>query len=404
MRDMKKKVLDLENKLNSKNNHLIFSTIHSNLKTRSDGSSVNDFKLFLALAKNFNVIPIYRNYDPKNSFFKNFLATIIRDITILKFSLIPKQTFILRGPETNFLPCLLKRIMKHKIYLSLGCTPVLDVENRAFKKNIEFNQILKNLRSFKRILYILDSEFFHALIQAYQFKKADKFIVENNAAKRILEHYVINNSKIYILPYYVNHFFLKGSNPPYDPNSNKPFKLGYTGRFSLYDNLIPIIDAIKIINKDSFKVKLILIGDGLTRRMIEERINNENLTMYFEFRGNLKHNKLAKSLDEFHCLILPMVENINPSTIAIKILEGVMNKKVIITTKSGNNKSLFPPNYDLILPKLTVNELIKAIHKVMKNYEAYKTMMNINQKLQLGKRSFLIIQNVLKSIINEESN
>jgi len=172
----------LENELQSKKKTVIFSTIHFNLKTRSDGSSVNDFKLLLALAKNFNVKPVYRNYDPKNSFLKNILATLIRDLKILKFSLLPKQTFILRGPEMNFLPCLLKRIMKHNIYLSLGCTPFLDVEFRAFKKNKEFNQILKKLRSFKKFLYILDSEFLQVVIQTYQFKKADKFIVENNAA------------------------------------------------------------------------------------------------------------------------------------------------------------------------------------------------------------------------------
>ncbi len=374
----------------SKKKLIIFSTTISNLKTRSDGCSVNDFKLILALKRNFNVIPLFRNYNPKNSLLRNLIAIIIGNLKILKFSIIPRQVFILRGLGVNILPCLLKKIMKHTIILSLGCTPVFDVEYRAFKRNVGFNQNISNLRLLKG-----------RMIQYYLFRKANKFIVENKLAKKILKLYIEDSSKVYIIPYYVNHYFLKGSNPQYNPNSEETFKLGYTGRFASYDNLFPIIEAIKKINKNSLKVKMIFIGDGLTRNEIEKRVISENLINSFEFRGNLKHRQLAKSLNEFHCLMLPMITKIGPSTIAIKILEGVMNKKIIITTKSGYNKSLFPSGYDLILAKLTVKELIKAIKKVMINYEKYIKMMGDNQKCLLNDRSFMGIQNLLKSVIED---
>jgi len=386
----------------NKKKTVIFSTIHSNLKTRSDGSSVNDFKIFLALAKNFNVVPVYRDYRLNNSFFKNIIATIVRDLKIITLSLRPNQIFILRGPGMNLIPCLLKKIMKHKIYLSLGCTPVLNIEHLAFKKNIEFNQILKKLKSINYYLYFIDLPLFQSLIQNYQFRKANKFIVENEAAKKLLKLNSVDESKIVIIPYYVNHYFLHGINPPYNPKSLIPFKMAYTGRFGLYDNLIPIIEAIKVINKNSFKVKMIFIGDGLTRSYLQDLIIREEIADFFEFRGGLYHEELAKSLDEFHCLLLPMVKNIGPSTIAIKILEGIMNKKVIITTKSGYNMSLFPPKYDLILENLKANDIIELIEKVKGNYEEYRIKMINNQINQKKNRSFFKTQNCLKQIINEE--
>lgn len=96
-----------------------------------------------------------------------------------------------------------------------------------------------------------------------------------------------------------------------------------------------------------------------------------------------------------------MLNNICPSAVAIKILEGVMKGKIIITSNSGNNISLFLGNNDLILEDSTKESIAKKIKLVINNYEKYKKIASDISKHQNKKRSKKIYTMKITELLSE---
>jgi glycosyltransferase involved in cell wall biosynthesis len=338
---------------------IIFCTF-SNFKAGNQGDSVNDRKLFAAIPSEYEKIPLYPNYKRDNEIdIKSLFSYFIKFIKELVSS---KRIFITRAPKLALIPVFLKKIFKNRVIIRMGCTPVVFIERRAFARNPEF-QFSKNI--FKRIFYFLEPH-----LELYAIRHADKFIIENERAKNMAIFYGADLKKIKIIPYYVEKFFLDNVAIKFE-KGDEFFRIGYTGRFSLYDLLPPIIDAISILKEQGYKIQLFLIGDGITRKNMELYVKQKNLEENIKFLGSKPHKEVSNLINQFHCLVLPMLNNICPSAVAIKILEGVMKGKIIITTNSGNNVSLFLGNNDLVLKKCTSNSIAEKIKLVYNNFDKY---------------------------------
>ena len=212
--------------------------------------------------------------------------------------------------------------------------------------------------------------------------------------------YGANPEKIKITPYYVQDYFLKSKNLNFERNKDF-FKIGYTGRFSLYDLLNPVIDAVYLLQKQGYKIKLFLIGDGITRTSMELYVKKRGLEEDIIFLGSKPHREVSELINQYHCLVLPMLNNICPSAVAIKILEGVIKAKVIITTDSGNNSSLFLGNNDLILKECTSNLLAEKIKLVYENYKKYNNISLKISEFQKKSRSMQIYKEKIRELLEE---
>lgn len=368
---------------------IVFCTF-SDFKAGNQGDSVNDRKLFGAIPSNYEKIAIYPRYIKVNkieikSLF-NYFIKFLREIVS------SRRIFITRAPKLALFPIIMKKLFKNKVIIRMGCTPAVFIERRAFSRNPDF-QYSKNL--FKRLFYFLEPH-----LELYAIRHADGFIIENERAKNMAIFYGANPKKIKIIPYYVEEYFLE--NPPVNFNKEKDFfKIGYTGRFSLYDLLNPIIDAIRLLKEQGYNIKLFLIGDGITRKSMEKYVKEKDLEENIKFLGSKPHKEVSDLVNTYHCLILPMLNNICPSAIAIKILEGVMKGKIIITTESGNNVSLFLGNNDLILNEAKSNEIADIIKVVYDNYEKYKEIAKNISQYHIKHRSKQIYKERIKELINE---
>ena len=176
--------------------------------------------------------------------------------------------------------------------------------------------------------------------------------------------------------------------------------MGYTGRFRGYDLIKPIIDAISLIITEFPNVKLYLIGDGPKRKSIQSLVNSKNLKNNIIFLGLKTHEEVSKLVNEFHCLILPMIRNLCPSTISIKILEGVLKGKIIITTNSGNNKSLFLNNTELIIEQNTTYEIVEKIKSVIRKYYEFKSVAENLSTFHRKRRSKEIYSKRIKYLLD----
>ncbi len=104
---------------------------------------------------------------------------------------------------------------------------------------------------------------------------------------------------------------------------------------------------------------------------------------------------VSEIIDTEHVLILPMVNNICPSTVPIKMLEGIIKGKVILTNKAGNILSLFNPYTDLVLedfsdPKIIAERIIDIAH----NYDKYQKNAQIlrNRHLETHNQEYFCKQ------------
>lgn len=372
----------------SKQRVILFTFSH--FESGAFGDAINDRKLFKAIPFKYEKIPIYPKYTRNNKinlksilkFFVNYLKEIVSTNNI----------FITHGGKLAIFPILLKKIFKNKIVLRLGCTPLMFVERKAFSKNLEY----KSKESFlKKILY-----FFEPHIEKFALRHADKFIVENIRAKNMILYYGAKLSKIKIIPYYVQEYFLKGKNPNFDTNKDY-FKIAYVGRFKKYDLLEPIINVISLFKKKNYQIKLYLIGDGPNRKYIEKLVNDKNLVKNIVFLGSKPHREVSNLINDYHCLIFPMLNKLCPSTIAIKILEGVMKGKIIITTNSGYNPSLFLEHQDLILKDSTDELIAQKIKIVIDNYEKYRVIAEKLGKYHSSLRSKTIYGEKIDELLTE---
>lgn len=341
-------------------NKVIFITF-SNLKSPSNGESVNDKKFYNAIPLDYQKMAIYPNYS-KNDFvsYIDFFDFIKKYLKVI-FSL--NIIIITRGIKLSIIPLILKRFIPKKIVINLGCSPLWLVERRAWESNPEY-KLNKNF--FEKMYHIIEPH-----IERYALRHADKFFVENIKAKKIIEIYGAVSKNITIIPYYVQDYFMIGANPKFEKQKDF-FKLGYTGRFRGYDIIDPIIKALSILKSEGYRIKLFLIGDGPSKQRIERLVHSNDLIKNVEFLGFKPHKEVSELVDQFHCLVLPMLRNLCPSTIAIKILEAVMKGKIVITTDSGNNKTLFLNNMDLIIDNLTGELIASKLMLIINDYNKYR--------------------------------
>lgn len=375
----------------SKKKVILFTA--SNYESGAFGDAVNDRKLIEAIPSIYDRIVINPKYSKGN---KLKLFSILKFfINYIKVNLSSNNIFITHGGKLAIIPILLRKIFKNKVVVRLGCTPLMFVERIAFSHNLEFES---KPTIFHRLYYFIETH-----LEKYALCHADKFIVENTHARKLIILYGAQAEKIKIIPYYVQDYFLKGSHPSYDKN-NEYFKIGYTGRFKKYDLLIPVLNAILQLKTQKYRIMLYLIGDGPTRENIEKLVKEKGLDENIKFLGPKSHEEVSLLIEEYHCLILLMLNNLCPSTIAIKILEGIMKGKIIITTNSGNNSSLFLDQNDLILKTINEQKVAEKIKMVINNYEKYRKIAEILKKYHMDKRSKEIYQFRIEELIKELIN
>ena len=376
-------------KKNSPKQRVVFCTF-SDFKAGNQGDSVNDRKLFKSIPSDYEKVAIYPKYKEHNkidikSLFRYFIK-YIKEITS------SKRIFLTRAPKLALLPIILKFLFNNKVIIRMGCTPVVFIERRAFTRNPEFHYS-KNL--FKRLFYFLEPH-----LELFAIRHADGFTIENERAKNMAIFYGAKPEKIKIAPYYVQDYFLKRSNLTFKKKQDY-FNIGYTGRFSLYDLLTPIIDAIYLLTEEGYKIKLFLLGDGITRKSMELYVKKRGLEENIKFLGSKSHRDVSDLINQYHCLVLPMLNNICPSAVAIKILEGVIKAKIIITTDSGNNASLFLGNNDLILKECTSTLLVEKIKMVYENYDKFNDISINISEYHKKNRSEQIYAEKISELLNE---
>jgi len=105
-------------------------------------------------------------------------------------------------------------------------------------------------------------------------------------------------------PIYVIHNTIMDSNilTSFSPNQ---FQFVFVGRLVFYKNLELAINAINIAKKNEPKLKLIIIGDGPQRKILEKLVKKLQLENNVEFKGYLSSEEKTQLIATSNALLFP---------------------------------------------------------------------------------------------------
>jgi len=107
-----------------------------------------------------------------------------------------------------------------------------------------------------------------------------------------------------------------------------PFQFIYVGRLVFYKNLEIVIKAINIVSKVEPKVKLIIVGGGPYKKILEELTKKMRLQSNIEFRGYVSTQEKERLIASSCALVFPSL----CEGFGISILEAFAQEKPVLVS------------------------------------------------------------------------
>jgi len=273
-------------------------------------------------------------------------------------------------------------------------TIILSLQNSSFSiliaKFFRFKIIVKNATPINALFY-LNNKFQAVLVflmKIITYNLADRIIVNSISNKNSLSKFILGRKKISMI---YNPTNLKENN--FTIKKRKKIILS-VGRLVYEKGIHILIKAFKELQRDDYK--LILVGDGIYRKKLEELVISLNLQKRVKFKGWIKNpEKFYRSAQIF---VLPsffegfgnvLVEAMNFNTPCISTLES-----------GGPSEILGYGKYGLLASKNDVQDLKNKIDYSIKN------SVKIKKKTYLAKKSLIRFKDniSIKKYIKELDN
>lgn len=222
-------------------------------------------------------------------------------------------------------------------------------------------------------------------VSHWHYKKADKLIVLSEKMKsRLINITKISESKIIVLPQTCEKVY---EETIYDKNIVRRFKNGfnivYTGNISPAQSFETIIDAAKLIKKDGISdINWIIVGDGMSKKWLEQEIYRSELEDCFFLEGQKPINEIPKYTSVADLLIGCLVRsNLLEATIPAKVVSYLAAGKPIVLSMDGEVQKLINDTIKCGLSSPTENSVMLANNiKMIYN-------KSTSQRDEMGKRA-----------------
>jgi len=110
----------------------------------------------------------------------------------------------------------------------------------------------------------------------------------------------------------------------------------FVGSFTDQHNVSLLIRATKLAAERRSDVKLMLVGDGPTRKNMEELVKHEGIRQDVVFTGRVPHESVPGLLAASHVAVVPLTRSTTvQQMIPLKILEYWAMEKAVVTTRTG---------------------------------------------------------------------
>lgn len=161
--------------------------------------------------------------------------------------------------------------------------------------------------------------------------------------------------------------------------SKNQFIVGYAGLHGNFQNLNIVLDACKLLQRNSSKIHIVLVGDGVQKEHLKRRKLTENINNLSLF-DPVKRESMPDLLQSVDALIIPLARPM-PTTIPSKFYESLAAGKPLIVA-SDSEISTMVTDKELGRVYICGNEksLAEEIHKLA--YLESESMKKIKENVR----------------------
>ncbi|MFQ5867724.1 MAG: glycosyltransferase family 4 protein [bacterium] len=189
-------------------------------------------------------------------------------------------------------------------------------------------------------------------------RNSDHMIAVSSFVKSNLDKLVSYNTKATVCPMGINTDIFVSKDPiklKENYNIRTKYILLFVGRLVEKKGIEYLIDAMKIVTKKLFDLKLLIIGSGNLEKKLKNKVNKLNLSSYVSFLGIKKHDELIDYYNICDLLILPSIFDKygHTETLGMVILEAMSCGKPVIASNIGGIPESVKNGYNglLTIPK-----------------------------------------------------
>ncbi len=149
------------------------------------------------------------------------------------------------------------------------------------------------------------------------------------------------------------------------------FVLGYIGTLVAYEGLDLLIDAVRILAARRPEVRLLIVGDGSARALLEEQVRRAGIENVVRFAGRVPHEEIGSWYRRIDLFILPRRPNcLTDAVTPLKPLEIMAHGKPLLAGDCGGHRELIRPGINgLIFGSFDAADLAGRIEVLMNDRE-----------------------------------
>lgn len=218
-----------------------------------------------------------------------------------------------------------------------------------------------------------------------------KIVCVSNGVKTSLIKQGINKKKLIVIYNGINLHLFKHNKQNF---KTKNLNLGFVGRLVPEKNIFSLLDLMPRIINEFKNVNLLIVGDGILRKKIQNYIDNLNLSSHIKIAGYKQNKEVVKLLKKIDLLILPS----DKEGLPISVLEAMASGLPVVATDVGGVSDAVVNNKTgLLVQKNSKNALFNAISVLLKDQDL-RRKMGLEGKRRVKK--YFNIQRMIKEYVS----
>ena len=222
-------------------------------------------------------------------------------------------------------------------------------------------------------------------ISHWHYKKVDKIIVLSERMKQqIIKITKIDDDKIIVLPQTCEKIYETNINDKVlSAKFSNGFNIVYTGNISPAQDFGTIIKVAKKIKADGInKIRWIIVGDGMSKKWLENQVKLNNLSDCFYFEGQKPIEDMPKYTNIADLLIGCLIKSeLLEATIPAKVMSYLASGKPLVVAMDGEVQTLINDTIKCGLAG-PASDSETLYNNILKLYR-----MNNEERAHMGKRA-----------------
>lgn len=236
-------------------------------------------------------------------------------------------------------------------------------------------------------------------------------VVTSNIKEYLVDMHSLDRNKIYVFENGVNTEIFK----PYDKKLSQN-RLGFDNNYSyvcFVGNLAPwqgieyLIDASPYVIKEN-KVKFVIVGDGVLREKLKDKVCSLGYNDYFIFVGKVPYNEVPYYINASDVCVVPKIKSLSSGYSPLKIYEYLACGKAVVATRAHGFEFVESFYTGILVNPENPLELSTAITKLVKNINVNDIMakngLEYVRKNNTWKRVAENIMNLLNLLVQKETD